>query len=95
MNEAALSESGGGVTRPSGAAVKLGISGSTLDTKIRSLKIEKDRFESTNPSTDRTLSTRPETPGRRGYEIFGNLGNPKIFENPKSIFQLNSLFSIP
>jgi PAS domain S-box-containing protein len=54
MIEAALRESGGRVSGPSGAAVKLGIPGSTLDSKIRSLKIDKNRFKSTNPSTDRT-----------------------------------------
>jgi PAS domain S-box-containing protein len=54
MIETALRESGGRVSGPSGAAAKLGISGSTLDTKIRSLKIDKNRFKSTNPSTDRT-----------------------------------------
>jgi PAS domain S-box-containing protein len=48
MIEAALRESGGRVSGPSGAAVKLGIPGSTLDTKIRSLKIDKNRFKSTN-----------------------------------------------
>jgi len=54
MIESALRESGGRVSGPSGAAVKLGIPGSTLDTKIRSLKIDKIRFKSTSPSTDRT-----------------------------------------
>jgi PAS domain S-box-containing protein len=54
MIETALRESGGRVSGPSGAAAKLGIPGSTLDTKIRSLKIDKNRFKSTNPSTDRT-----------------------------------------
>jgi formate hydrogenlyase transcriptional activator len=48
MIEAALRESGGRVSGPFGAAVKLGIPGSTLDTKIRSLKIDKNRFKSTN-----------------------------------------------
>jgi formate hydrogenlyase transcriptional activator len=48
MIEAALRESGGRVSGPLGAAVKLGIPGSTLDTKIRSLKIDKNRFKSTN-----------------------------------------------
>ena len=47
MIEAALRESGGRVSGPSGAAVKLGIPGSTLDSKIRSLKIDKNRFKST------------------------------------------------
>jgi formate hydrogenlyase transcriptional activator len=43
--EAALRESGGRVSGPSGAAVKLGIPGSTLDSKIRSLKINKNHFK--------------------------------------------------
>jgi formate hydrogenlyase transcriptional activator len=47
--EAALRESGGRVSGPSGAAVLLGIPGSTLDSKIRSLKIDKNRFKTTNP----------------------------------------------
>jgi PAS domain S-box-containing protein len=53
MIEAALRESGGRVSGPSGAAAKLGIPGSTLDSKIRSLKINKYRFKATGPSTDR------------------------------------------
>jgi DNA-binding NtrC family response regulator len=43
--EAALSESGGRVYGPSGAAAKLGIPRSTLEHKIRSLKIDKRRFQ--------------------------------------------------
>jgi PAS domain S-box-containing protein len=54
MIEAALRESGGRVSGPSGAAVRLGIPGSTLDSKIRSLKIDKNRFKTTYPSTDHT-----------------------------------------
>ena len=46
MIEAALLESGGRVSGPSGAAVRLGIPGSTLESKIRSLKIDKYRFKS-------------------------------------------------
>jgi transcriptional regulator with GAF, ATPase, and Fis domain len=53
MIEAALRESGGRVSGPSGAAAKLGIPGSTLDTKIRSLKINKNRFKTADPSKDR------------------------------------------
>jgi len=53
MIEAALRESGGQVSGPSGAAAKLGLPGSTLESKIRSLKISKKRFKSTNLSTDR------------------------------------------
>ncbi|HYL85490.1 MAG TPA: sigma 54-interacting transcriptional regulator [Candidatus Angelobacter sp.] len=53
MIEAALRESGGRVSGPSGAAARLGIPGSTLDTKIRSLKIDKNRFKPTDPSKDR------------------------------------------
>jgi DNA-binding NtrC family response regulator len=53
MIESALRESGGRVSGPSGAAIKLGIPGSTLDSKIRSLKIDKNRFKSPHPPTDR------------------------------------------
>jgi PAS domain S-box-containing protein len=42
--EAALSECGGRVYGPTGAAAKLGIPRSTLEHKIRSLKIDKKRF---------------------------------------------------
>jgi PAS domain S-box-containing protein len=48
--EAALSESGGRVYGPSGAAAKLGLPRSTLENKIRSLKINKNRFKSSHPS---------------------------------------------
>jgi transcriptional regulator with PAS, ATPase and Fis domain len=42
--EAALAESHGRVSGPSGAAAKLGLPQSTLDSKIRTLKIDKHRF---------------------------------------------------
>jgi DNA-binding NtrC family response regulator/PAS domain-containing protein len=45
--EAALAESGGKVSGPLGAAARLGIPQSTLDSKIRSLKIDKHRFRKT------------------------------------------------
>jgi formate hydrogenlyase transcriptional activator len=48
--EAALKESGGRVFGATGAAVKLGIPRSTLESKIRSLKIDKNRFR-TSPET--------------------------------------------
>jgi PAS domain S-box-containing protein len=44
MIEAALEESHGRVFGPAGAAAKLGIPRSTLESKIRSLKIDKNRF---------------------------------------------------
>jgi formate hydrogenlyase transcriptional activator len=44
MIEAALKETRGRVSGPAGAAVKLGIPRSTLESKIRSLKIDKNRF---------------------------------------------------
>jgi PAS domain S-box-containing protein len=44
MIEAALKDTGGRVSGPAGAAVKLGIARSTLESKIRSLKIDKNRF---------------------------------------------------
>jgi len=49
MIEAALRECRGRVSGPFGAAAKLGISGSTLETKIRSLKIDKNRFKTGSP----------------------------------------------
>ena len=53
MIETALRESGGQVSGVSGAAAKLGIPGSTLDSKIRSLKIDKNRLKTAEPSADR------------------------------------------
>jgi len=50
MIEAALSESGGQVFGPSGAAAKLGIHRSTLESKIGSLKINKYRFKTASAS---------------------------------------------
>src|SRR6266404_5995397 len=50
MIEAALSESGGRVSGPSGAAAKLGLHRSTLESKILSLKINKYRFKALNSS---------------------------------------------
>jgi len=44
MIEAALAESDGKVSGPLGAAARLGIPQSTLDSKIKSLKINKQRF---------------------------------------------------
>jgi PAS domain S-box-containing protein len=48
--EAALRESRGRVYGPSGAASKLGIPRSTLESKIRSLKISKSRFKAIDSS---------------------------------------------
>src|SRR5258705_1890932 len=48
--EAALTESRGRVFGPSGAAARLGIARSTLDSKIKTLKIDKNRFKVSNPS---------------------------------------------
>jgi transcriptional regulator with GAF, ATPase, and Fis domain len=48
--EAALRESGGRVSGPSGAAAKLGIHRSTLESKIGSLKINKYRFKTARAS---------------------------------------------
>jgi transcriptional regulator with GAF, ATPase, and Fis domain len=46
MIEAALAESRGRVSGPLGAAARLGIPPSTLESKVRSLKINKHRFKS-------------------------------------------------
>jgi len=48
--EEALRESGGRVSGPSGAAAKLGIHRSTLESKIASLKINKYRFKTASAS---------------------------------------------
>jgi formate hydrogenlyase transcriptional activator len=50
MIEAALKESRGRIFGPTGAATKLGIPRSTLESKIRSLKIDKNRFRA-SPET--------------------------------------------
>jgi formate hydrogenlyase transcriptional activator len=44
MIETALAESKGRVAGPEGAAAKLGILRSTLDSKIKQLKIKKHKF---------------------------------------------------
>jgi formate hydrogenlyase transcriptional activator len=45
MIEAALAESQGRVSGPAGAAAKLGLPARTLDSKIKRLKIKKNRFQ--------------------------------------------------
>jgi PAS domain S-box-containing protein len=50
MIETALKESRGRISGPKGAAAKLGIPRSTLESKIRSLKIDKNAFR-TSPET--------------------------------------------
>jgi transcriptional regulator with GAF, ATPase, and Fis domain len=51
MIEAALHECGGRVYGPKGAAAKLGMPRTTLESKIRSLKIDKNRFKALPSST--------------------------------------------
>jgi formate hydrogenlyase transcriptional activator len=46
MIESALDGSSGRVAGPAGAAAKLGIPRSTLESRIRSLRIDKNRFRS-------------------------------------------------
>jgi len=50
MIEAALRDSRGRVSGPSGAAAKLGMPRTTLESKVRSLKINKYRFKLPEPS---------------------------------------------
>ncbi|HEV7839401.1 MAG TPA: sigma 54-interacting transcriptional regulator, partial [Gemmatimonadaceae bacterium] len=47
--EAALAASKGRVSGPTGAAARLGVPRSTLESKIRSLKVDKHRFRATEP----------------------------------------------
>ena len=63
--EAALRESGGSLSGPSGAAAKLGIHGSTLESKITSLKINKRRFKTVDPrkTTSRVFTYSQRAPG--------------------------------
>jgi formate hydrogenlyase transcriptional activator len=49
MIEEALAETGGRVSGPSGAAAKLALPSTTLESKIRSLKINKYRFKTASP----------------------------------------------
>ena len=49
--EDALRIAGGRVAGPSGAAARLGIPRSTLESKIRTLKIDKNRFHMRGPKT--------------------------------------------
>jgi len=49
MIEAALRECGGRVYGPSGAAARLGMPRTTLESKIKSLKINKNRFRGIDP----------------------------------------------
>src|SRR5208282_5210159 len=51
--EAALLECGGRVYGPSGAAAKLGIPRSTLESKIKALKIDKNRLRGPDPLKDK------------------------------------------
>ena len=51
MIDAALAEARGRVSGPSGAATKLGIPPSTLESKIRSMNIDKYRFRATSTQT--------------------------------------------
>ncbi len=44
--ESALAASGGRVAGPSGAAVRVGMPPSTLEARIKALKIDKKRFSS-------------------------------------------------
>jgi formate hydrogenlyase transcriptional activator len=54
MIDAALAEAEGRVSGPSGAAVMLGIPASTLESKIRSLQINKYRFKTVNRNCSRS-----------------------------------------
>jgi transcriptional regulator with GAF, ATPase, and Fis domain len=47
--EAALAQTSGRISGPAGAAARLGMPASTLDSKIKSLRINKRQFQSGNP----------------------------------------------
>ncbi len=57
--EAVLAETGGQVSGTTGAAARLGIPGSTLESKIKSLKINKNRFKTADHTkTDSCYDSR-------------------------------------
>jgi formate hydrogenlyase transcriptional activator len=68
MIEAALEESRGRVSGPSGAAMKLGIPRSTLESRIRSLQINKHLFRSERRAsitgTGNSVTSFPQVAGR-------------------------------
>jgi hypothetical protein len=66
MIDAALAEAEGRVSGPSGAAAILGIPASTLESKIRSLNINKHCFKTVNLSSNHSA----EIP--RGLREFTN-----------------------
>jgi len=55
--ESALEEAMGRVSGPFGAATKLGMPPSTLESKIKVLKIDKSRFKSARPSQNGEVSS--------------------------------------
>jgi len=57
--EAALNDSKGRVSGPFGAAMRLGVPASTLQSKIKSLQIDKRRFKSEQPSIARSSASAP------------------------------------
>jgi DNA-binding NtrC family response regulator len=62
--ETALAETRGQVSGPTGAAVKLSMRPSTLESKIRSLKINKHRFKALSEGPpESSQSTRGDRPG--------------------------------
>ena len=61
--ERALAESRGRVAGPTGAAARMGIPRSTLESKIRSLRIDKHRFQS-------RISPRSGEPACRSFAIW-------------------------
>ncbi len=50
VDESWLTESRGRVFGPTGATAKMGIVRSSLESKIKTLKIDKNRFKASNPS---------------------------------------------
>jgi formate hydrogenlyase transcriptional activator len=70
MIEAALEESGGRVSGPSGAAVKLEIPRSTLESRIRSLQINKHLFRSDAPHSAQVVRrVSGKVPGARHTDL--------------------------
>jgi formate hydrogenlyase transcriptional activator len=67
--EAALEQAKGRVAGPFGAAEKLGIPASTLESKIKALDIDKRRFKSVPPSGTHEVLSRGFRERREGFTI--------------------------
>ena len=86
--EAALSECGGRVYGPLGAASRLGMPRTTLESKIKSLKINKNRFRDTAPPGRAILKPRMS----RLKQVLPSPSQSRFFLLHSSIDELRQIF---